>query len=45
MGAIKDMDEGREIVAGSCEQKEYFPEDTAVWDKQYETAKEIFTRA
>jgi len=36
-GEIKDLKEGREVIANSFEIKEYQPKDTAAWDAAYET--------
>ncbi len=34
-GQIKSIDEAREVVRNSFELKEYQPQDTALWEKQY----------
>ena len=34
-GQLKSIDEAREVIRNSFELKEYQPQDTALWDKQY----------
>ena len=44
MGAIKDLNEGREIVKNSFDITEYTPQNTEAWDKAYEKWKEIIKK-
>ncbi|MCD8390851.1 MAG: rhamnulokinase [Firmicutes bacterium] len=45
MGAIKDLDEGRQVVKNSFDIKVYEPQDSDAWDAAYETWKEIIKKA
>jgi rhamnulokinase len=36
-GQIKSIDEAREVIRNSFDLKEYQPQDTGLWDKQYKT--------
>lgn len=45
MGAIKNLDEGRQVVKNSFDIKDYTPEDTEAWDAAYEQWKEIIKKA
>ncbi len=44
MGAIKDLNEGRQIVKNSFEIKDYIPEDGEAWDAAYEKWQEIIKK-
>ena len=44
MGQINNMDEGRELVLASCEIKNYKPDDSGKWDRQFDLAKCIFSK-
>ena len=43
-GDIKDLSEARRIIANSDTMKHYVPENTAVWEQEYQKFKEIITR-
>ncbi|MCL1896007.1 MAG: FGGY-family carbohydrate kinase [Clostridiales bacterium] len=43
-GAVSGMEEGRELVRNSCEAHCYSPQDTDIWERQYNVAKGIFER-
>ena len=45
MGAIKDLNEGRQVVKNSFDIKDYTPEDSQAWDAAYEKWKEIIKKA
>jgi len=42
MGAVKSVDEGRGLIRASCEVKNYSPQDSGMWERQYDIAKSIF---
>ena len=44
LGEVKDMEEGRALIAATEPVKHFAPGDTAPWDKAYTTAKEILER-
>ncbi len=44
LGEVKDMEEGRALIAATEPVKHFAPGDTAPWDKTYTTAKEILER-
>ena len=41
VGAIKDLNEGRQVVKNSFDIAEYEPQDSAAWDEAYENWKKI----
>ncbi len=45
MGAIKDLNEGRQVVKNSFDITEYTPQDSDAWDKAYQAWKEIIKKA
>lgn len=42
-GEIASIEEGKEIVNASFDTKEYLPQDTAVWEEQYQAFKERYS--
>ena len=44
MGAIKDLNEGRQIVRNSFDIAEYTPQDNEAWDAAYENWKNIIEK-
>jgi len=42
-GEIANIEEGKEIVNASFDTKEYLPQDTAVWEEQYQAFKERYS--
>lgn len=44
MGAIKDLNEGRQIVRNSFDIAEYTPQDSEAWDAAYENWKNIIKK-
>jgi sugar (pentulose or hexulose) kinase len=45
MGAIKDINEGRQVVKNSFDIATYEPQDSEAWDAAYEKWKEIIKKA
>ena len=45
MGAIKDLNEGRQVVKNSFDIKVYEPQDSEAWDAAYEKWQEIIKKA
>ena len=44
MGAIKDLNEGRQIVRNSFDIAQYLPQDSEAWDNAYEQWKAIVAK-
>lgn len=44
LGKIKNLQHIRQIVRNSFETREYLPEETGVWDKEYERYKQVVSK-